>query len=89
MFLSAVLNFALARILLKSEPGTTAFTQEMGKMSALSWPVITLPAFGIMIYALWRLLNHLAALTGLPAEAILRSPPSKTKTQNASTDQKS
>jgi hypothetical protein len=79
MFLSAILNFILARIVLKSEPGTTEFTQEMGKMSALSWPVITLPAFAIMIYALWRLLKHLTLLTGLPADAILRSPPPKEK----------
>ena len=79
MFLSAALNFVLARIVLKSEPGTTAFTQEMGKMSALSWPVITLPAFAIMIFALWRLLKHLTVLTGLQAEAILRTPPPKTR----------
>jgi hypothetical protein len=79
MFLSAVLNFGLARVVLKSEPGTTAFTEEMGRMQALSWPVITVPALGIMFYALWRLLNHLTVLTGLETDAILRSPPPKEK----------
>lgn len=79
MFLSAALNFALARIVLKSEPGTTAFTEEMGRMNFLSWPVIMLPAVAIMFFALRRLLNHLTALTGLDADTILRSPPPKKK----------
>src|SRR5690606_10383773 len=40
--LSAVLNFILARMLLKSPSGTPEFNLELGKMNALSWPVIVL-----------------------------------------------
>ena len=79
LFLSAGLNFGLARLVLRSQPGTTAFTQEMGRMQALSWPVVALPAMVIMGYALWRLLKHLTALTGLETDALLRSPPPKEK----------
>jgi hypothetical protein len=40
--LSAVLNYALARYLLVSEPGTEAFNAELGRMNLLSWPVIVI-----------------------------------------------
>lgn len=83
MFLSAGLNFLLARIVLKSEPGTPEFTQELGRLNFLSWPVIMLPALGIMVFALWRLLKQLSRLTGLETDAILRSPPPKESTPAA------
>lgn len=78
-FLSAVLNFVLARLVLKSPPGSAGFTEELGKMHALSWVVITVPALGIMMFALLRLLNRLSELTGLETDAILRTPSSKEK----------
>ena len=78
-FLSAGLNFALARLVLKSPPGSTGFTEELGRMHALSWLVITVPALGIMMFALWRLLKRLSVLTGLETDAILRAPPPKLK----------
>ena len=78
-FLSAILNFVLARLVLKDPPGSTGFTEELGKLHALSWVVVTVPALGIMMFALWRLLHRLSALTGLETEAILRTPPAKEK----------
>lgn len=78
-FLSAILNFVLARLVLKSPPGSARFTEELGKMHALSWVVITVPALGIMMFALWRLLHRLSGLTGLEMDAILRAPPAKEK----------
>lgn len=64
-FLSAILNFALARWILKSPTGTEEFTKELGRMTALSYPVITLPTMVVMIYAMWQLLGGLERLTGL------------------------
>jgi hypothetical protein len=65
-FLSSVLNYVLARVLLKSRPGTEAFNAELARMTVLTWPVIVLPVCVVLIatsaylsYRLWR-------LTGLP-----------------------
>jgi hypothetical protein len=68
---SAVLNYALAFAVLKSAPGTPEFNAELGKMQALSWPVIVLPSTLILFYALFRLLRGLEKLTGLKKEEIL------------------
>ena len=68
--LSAVLNFGLARYLLRSPAGTPAFNEELGKMNLLSWPVIVLPSMAITMYALWQLLRGIETLTGLDFEAI-------------------
>lgn len=71
MFLSAVLNYVLAKMVLKSEPGTEAFTAELGKMTGLSHVVILIPCMGVMIVVLNKLFNTLAELTGLPFEELL------------------
>lgn len=55
-FLSAVLNFALAVVILKGEPGSEEFTASLGKMTFLSFPVITIPMMimlGFIIYYLF------------------------------------
>ena len=77
--ISAVLNFILARIILTSPSGSVQFTQELGKMTALSWPVIVIPSTIIMGYALWRLFAGIKRLTGLNMEAVLKTPPPKEK----------
>jgi len=74
---SAVLNFVLARWLLKSPTGTPEFNSELGKMNALSWPVIVVPTMVITLYALWRLIGGLRRLTGLPFEELFHAEPSK------------
>ncbi|MDD3179403.1 MAG: MFS transporter [Opitutaceae bacterium] len=76
-FVSAVLNYGLARHLLKSPPATEAFNNELAKMHLLSWPVIVLPSMGMMMFALWRLLNGLEGASGLTMDEILRQPPKK------------
>lgn len=75
--LSAVLNFALARYLLKSAAGTAEFNAELAKMHLLSWPVIVLPSMAMTMFALWRLLSGLKELTGLTMDEIFRAPPPK------------
>ena len=75
--LSAVLNFGLARYLLKSPSGTPEFNAELGKMNLLSWPVIVLPSMAMTMYALWKLLRGIEALTGLDFESIFHAKASK------------
>jgi hypothetical protein len=74
-FVSAALNFFLARHLIRSQPGTAAFNGELAKMHLLSWPVIVLPSMAMMMLVLWRLLHGIKALTGLALDDIFRSPP--------------
>ncbi len=71
-FLSSVLNYALAKWIIVSETGTEAFTEELGKMTALSYPVIVLPSMIIMFFALWWLIHGLKKLTGWELKHILK-----------------
>lgn len=66
--LSSVLNFVLAKILIKSPSGTEEFTQELAKMTALSYPVIALPSTLVMFVALWYLFRSIKKITGLSIE---------------------
>ncbi|MBB5209918.1 VC0807 family protein [Microbulbifer hydrolyticus] len=70
-FLSSTLNYILAEVLLKSPPGTAAFNEELGKMTALSFPVIALPATIILMLVLVFLFRRIGKLTGLKLEEIL------------------
>jgi hypothetical protein len=76
-FASAVLNYSLARYLLRSPPGTEAFDHDLAKMHLLSWPVIVLPSMAMMMFAFWRLLGGITRLTGLTLDDIFHSPPKK------------
>lgn len=78
-FLSAVLNFGLARYLITAQPDTPEFNEQLGKMTWMSWPVIVVPSMAIMMIALWRLLKGLEKLSGLTMDEILRQPPEDKK----------
>ena len=69
--LSSVLNYVLAKVLLVSPPGTEAYTAELGKMTALSFPVIAVPATLVMMLALFYLFRQIHKLTHLTLEDIL------------------
>ena len=69
-FLSSVLNYVLAKIVLVSQPGTTAFTEELGKMTALSFPVIAVPSTLVLMGALWYLISQIQKLSHLKLEDI-------------------
>lgn len=71
-FLSALLNYALARIVVVSDPGTAAFNEELGRMTALSFPVITVPSLVVMMIALQYLIRGITRLTDLELPDILR-----------------
>ncbi len=72
-FVSAVLNFVLAKLIVKSPPGTTAFNEELGRMTALSYPVIVVPSMAIMIVAFWYLFSRIKRLTDMDLEEILKT----------------
>ncbi len=70
-FLSAILNFGLAMLILKSEPGTEAYASEIGKMMGLSYIVVMLPSMAVMILVLIALIKTLTHLTGLHMDDLL------------------
>ncbi len=77
--LSGILNYGLAIYLLKSPAGTPEFMQELGKMTAMSYPVIVLPCMVVMGLALWVLIKGIKDLTGLDMESVFKTPPPKPK----------
>lgn len=70
-FVSSVLNYVLAKVILQSPPGTVAFNEELAKMTALSYPVIVIPSMIIFAAALFYLIKRLTGLTGLTFEEML------------------
>jgi hypothetical protein len=83
--LSAVLNFVLARWLLKSPPGSTEFNVELGKMNILSWPVIVVPTMIISLFALWRLISGVMRLSGLKFDEVFHAEAAKKAEAKAGT----
>lgn len=76
-FLSAVLNYILARRIVVSPSGTEAFNQELGKLMAWSYPVIVAPTLLVTIVALWVCFSGLRKLTGLTLEELIVEPEKK------------
>ncbi len=72
--LSAALNYGLARVIVTSEPGTEAFNSELGRMTALSFPVITIPVMLVLFITVFYILRIVNQLTGLNAEEAIRQP---------------
>lgn len=72
--LSAVLNFALARILVTTDPAIDSekFNEEIGEMMALSWPVIVAPCLLFVFAALRILIKGLEKASGLPFESLFK-----------------
>jgi len=70
-FLSSVLNYVLAKVIVVSQPGTAAFNEELGQMTALSFPVISIPATIVMMAALFYLFRSIKKLTGLSFEDVI------------------
>ena len=71
-FLSSLLNYLLAVIILTAVPGTVAFNEQLGKMTALSFPVIALPAMAVMMGNIFYLFRGIKKLTGLELENIVK-----------------
>ena len=70
---SAPVNFALARYILRSPPGTPDFNAELGRMHMIVWPVIVVPSMIAMMTLFWRLVKGLSQLTGLTTDEIFKT----------------
>jgi len=71
-FISASLNYILAKLIIKSDPGTVEFNTELGKMLSLSFPVIALPAIIMTFFIVIFLITSIKKQTGLELEEIVR-----------------
>lgn len=72
-FLSSVLNYILAKWIVVAPPNTVEYNEQLGKMMALSYPVIALPATVVLIAALFYLFRQITKLTQLQLEDIMRA----------------
>jgi len=70
-FISSILNYVLAKVLLVSQPGTAEFNAELGKMTALSYPIIALPMMAILIGTLFYVFRSIRLLTHLTLEEVI------------------
>lgn len=71
--LSSVLNFTLARILLQSQPGTEAYTAEIGRLTGLSFPVIAVPCTLILVFVMFYVFKQITKLTDIPMEELIKA----------------
>ncbi len=69
-FFSAILNYVLAKIIVRSMPGTIQFNEEIGRMTMLSFPVIALPSVLILMIILWYVFSTLKNLTQLSSDEL-------------------
>ena len=68
---SAIMNFILAKWIVTSPSGSSAFNEELGQLTLYSYPMIAIPSMLMMVaifYYLWRTIH---GLTGLELEEIL------------------
>lgn len=71
-FLSAALNFALATVVVTADGGTQEYTEQIGRMTALSFPVITIPVFIALFISILYIMSTLSKLTGLEIDEVLK-----------------
>lgn len=62
---SAVANYLLTRWVVTSPAGTEAFNQELGRLTALSYPIIAIPSMIMMMGVMFWLARSAKGLTGL------------------------
>lgn len=71
-FLSSLLNYMLAIIIVTEQPGSVEYNAQLGKMTALSFPVIAVPATLVMMGAMFYLFRGIIRLTGLKLDNIMK-----------------
>ncbi|SEI12482.1 hypothetical protein SAMN05660691_03963 [Rheinheimera pacifica] len=67
-FMSSVLNYVLAKAIVVSQPGTTAYAEELGRMTWLSYPVIVVPSMIMLLGSIWYIFRQIGKLTGQSLE---------------------
>lgn len=64
-FFSSTMNYILAKWIVVSPTGTTAFNEELGRLTLLSYPMIALPSLimmSVLLYYLWRVIRKYTRL---------------------------
>ena len=69
--LSAFLNFFLTKYIVVSPAGTAQFNEELGTLTAISYPAIALPSTAVMFVALYYIFKQITKLTGLSFEEMM------------------
>ncbi|TDX99542.1 VC0807 family protein [Thiohalophilus thiocyanatoxydans] len=70
---SATMNYLLAIWIVTSPAGTTAFNEELGQMTLLSYPMIAIPSTVMMIAILFYLWRTIRLLTGFKLEDVVNT----------------
>ena len=70
-FFSAVMNYGLAKTIVTSASGSSAFNEELGRMNLLSYPVIVVPSMIMMLAIFWFIWRTVSKLTGLTLEEVM------------------
>ena len=70
-FFSAVMNYGLAKTIVTSASGSSAFNEELGRMNLLSYPVIVAPSMIMMLAIFWFIWRTVSKLTGLSLEEVM------------------
>ncbi len=68
--MSSILNYILAKWILVSPPGTEEFNAELGRMTALSYPIIAVPSLIVLLLTMYFVYKRITGLTGLKFEEI-------------------
>ena len=68
---SAVMNYFLAKLIVTSESGSSAFNEELGRMTLLSYPVIAIPSMIMMLAIFWFIWRTVNKMTGLSLEQVM------------------
>lgn len=76
-FFSSVMNYILAKWIVTSPSGSTAFNEELGRLTLLSYPMIAIPSMVMMMAIFYYLWKTIHGLTGLSLENIIVSPASQ------------
>ena len=72
MALSGIMRYVLATVVVTSTPGSAAFNRELGTMSALRLPTVTLVTLILMIATTTYLVRGTSRLTGLTPSQFFR-----------------
>lgn len=70
---SATMNYLLAKWIVTSPAGTVEFNQQLGEMTALSYPVIAIPSTIMLIVIMIHVAKVITTLTGLKFEQVLQA----------------
>ena len=68
---SSVMNYALAKWIVTSPAGTVEFNEQLGEMTALSYPVIAIPSTIMLIAIMYYVIKSVTKVTGLKFEQIV------------------